>query len=136
MKFTVQPRTRKSSIVASSKRYVRAAEEDEDFGYNFDDENEDNIQDTLDDVQDSVDDMQDAVEDVEEDAVNIDTDNNISNHYIVECEMCHGIFISAMTESEQEVSEISGVCPLCEEDTTQRIKWVIHDVETESAETE
>lgn len=59
----------------------------------------------------------------------IATDNNIENHYIVECDRCHGIFISALLESDQVVEHVTGVCPLCEKESDQFIKWVIKPVE-------
>ena len=64
---------------------------------------------------------------IEEDDVDIDVDNNIVNHLIAECDNCKGIFISAMIASEQEVDSINGICPLCNKDTTQLLKWIIKD---------
>ena len=61
------------------------------------------------------------------DDVDIDVDNNIVNHLIAECDNCKGIFISAMIASEQEVDSINGICPLCNKDTTQLLKWIIKD---------
>lgn len=102
--------------VKSSTRIV-AAEED-----NFD------IEDTIDDISDNIDDIQDTIDDIEEDDIDIELDNNIANHYIAECDRCHGIFISALAESDQEVDKISGTCPLCDKDSDQYLKWIIKDV--------
>ena len=120
---------------------VVAADEDDDLFGDFDtvddlegdmpqDEySEDDLGDVLEDVADSVEDMQDAVDEIEEDDVNIDTDNNIENHYIAECDTCHGIFISAVIESDQEIDHVSGTCPLCGKSTDQYLKWVIRSAE-------
>jgi len=108
---------------------IVAADEDERFD-DFDMvDDTDTFDDTLDDMQDSIEDMQDTLDEVEEDDVDIEADNNIDNHYIAECEKCHGIFISAMVESDQIVEKISGVCPLCEKETDQYLRWVVHPVE-------
>ena len=121
-----------SSITSSSnvKRNQRIVAADEDFDEIVDDElpDEDSFSDSLDDLSDQVEDIQDKVDDIPEDDVNIDTDNNISNHYIAECDTCHGIFISAMIESDQKVDKISGVCPLCEKETDQYLRWIVKDV--------
>ena len=125
MKFTVKPKSRvEASSSNYNKRRVVAADEDM-----FDeDEIDDKFNDTLSDVADTVEDIQDAVDDIDQDDINIETTNNISDHYIAECDSCHGIFISAMIESDQVVSKISGVCPLCEKETDQYVKWVVKDV--------
>lgn len=83
------------------------------------------IGDQIDDMQDAVEDIQDTVEDIEEDDIDIDIDNNITDHLIAECENCKGVFISAMIASDQEVESISGICPLCNKDTTQQLKWIV-----------
>ena len=93
-----------------------------------DDEYDENIVDSIDDLADNVEDMQDAVEDFTEDQPSIETDNNIENHYIAECESCQGIFISAVMQSDQQIDHISGICPLCQKDTDQYLKWVIKRV--------
>lgn len=64
-------------------------------------------------------------DDVEEDDVDIEIENNIDNHFIAECDSCHGIFISALVETDQEVEMISGTCPICGKDTDQYLKWII-----------
>jgi len=113
-----------------TKRSIMAADE---FG-----EDEDLFGDMTADV-DEVGDVEDAAEedilddedveeaDIQEDDPEIDVDNNIVNHLIAECENCKGIFISAMIDSEQDVQSINGICPLCNKDTTQTLKWIIKD---------
>lgn len=80
--------------------------------------------------------LEDGVEDFEEedmgsegeqDGSTIDVDNNIVNHLIAECANCHGIFISAMLASDQVIESINGVCPLCNKDTEQFLKWIVKD---------
>lgn len=83
------------------------------------------LSDSIDDLTDSVEDMQDMVEDVAEDEPSIDIENNIEDHYIAECESCGGIFISAILESDQEIDHVTGVCPLCDKETNQYLRWVI-----------
>lgn len=83
------------------------------------------LSDSIDDLTDSVEDMQDMVEDVAEDEPSIDIENNIEDHYIAECESCGGIFISAILESEQQIDHVTGVCPLCDKETNQYLRWVI-----------
>lgn len=109
----------------SRKTKITAAEDDYDFAEDVDD-----FSDTVDDLSDTVDDLKDAVDDdvFDPDEPNIEMDNNISGHYIAECDRCHGIFISAVIESDQEIDTISGVCPVCNKDTEQHLKWVIKDV--------
>lgn len=113
------------------KRRIYAA--DDDMGTMSDDydpyDSYDSVADSLDSLSDSVDDMQESIEDAEEDPVDIEIDNNISNHYIAECDSCHGVFISAMVESDQEIEKITGVCPLCDKPTDQYLKWIIKDLD-------
>ena len=111
--------------VMSTKR-ITAADEDMDFNDGM--IGEQDIIDTIDDVSDSVEDLQDAVDEIEEDDVDIEIENNIANHYIAECDVCHGVFISALVETDQEVDMISGVCPLCGKETDQYLNWIIRDV--------
>lgn len=126
-----------TAIRAASARIVAADEDDEgEEGSAFDtdfadiDVDGDDLNDTLDDVADTVQDIQDSVDEIQEDDVNIEIDNNISNHYIAECEGCHGIFISATVQSDQKISHVTGICPLCQKETDQKMKWVIRDVES------
>ena len=85
------------------------------------------IRDTIDDLADSVGEVQDVVDDVEEDDVDIELDNNIANHFIAECDRCHGVFISAMVETDQDVKSVTGICPLCDKETEQILKWIIKE---------
>lgn len=104
----------------NASRIVAADEELESSDYD--------ISETIDDLADDVEDIQDTIDDVQEDDVDIELDNNIANHFIAECDSCHGIFISALVESDQEVEKISGTCPLCEKETDQYLKWIIKEV--------
>lgn len=110
-------------VSASTAISAAAISDDDDDAILVSDD--DNISDTLEDMSDKIDDIQDAVDDVDEDNVDIETDNNIENHYIAECDKCHGIFISAVIESDQEVEKVSGICPLCESESDQYLKWVV-----------
>lgn len=88
------------------------------------------ISDTLDDMSDQLDDLQEDMSDPSvEDDINIDINNNIDNHYIAECEKCHGIFISSMTASDQRIESIHGTCPLCDKESDQYLKWIVEAVE-------
>ena len=118
--------SRNGKIVVSATKRITAA--DEDMGFNDSMIGEEDIIDTIDDVSDSVDDLQDAVEEIGEDDVDIEIENNIANHFIAECDVCHGVFISALVETDQEVDMISGVCPLCGKETDQYLKWIIREV--------
>lgn len=120
-----------AASVDADKTRIVAADEDTDLadteGIIISDD-EDDMGNQLDAIQDQVEDIQDSVEDIQEDDSNIEVDNNIDGHYIAECDRCHGIFISAVIESDQEVEKITGVCPLCEKETEQFLKWVISSV--------
>lgn len=111
----------------TSARIVAADEEELDTGTLESDDDYD-ITDTIDDLADDVDDIQDSMDEVQEDDVDIELDNNIANHFVAECDSCHGIFISALVESDQEVEKISGTCPLCDKETDQYLKWIIKEV--------
>lgn len=118
--------------VKIKKMRIYAADDDEFTSSDYNpDETYDNVSDSLDDLSDSVDDMQESVDDavVDEDPVDIEMDNNIANHYIAECESCHGVFISAMEETDQEIEKITGTCPLCDKPTDQYLKWIIKELE-------
>lgn len=106
----------------SRNKPIMAADFDEDI------EVDEAFTDTIDDIADSVDDIQDTIDDVEEDDIDIEMDNNIANRYIAECDSCHGIFISALEQSDQEVESITGTCPLCDKETTQYLYWIIKRV--------
>ena len=131
---------------ATSQSKITAADEDDGFG-DFEGfgggsapdpigDSGDGMEDAIDDLQDSVDDLQDSMEDIVEDDPNIDITNNIENHYIAECEKCKGIFISATVESDQDVDSISGICPLCEQETEQLLKWVIRAKGSDDSDSE
>ena len=102
-----------TSIKASTKKSktrIYAADDDsfENFSFDdepsrggFDDEDDDSLNDTLDGIADDIEDIRDDVNDIQEDDPDIDMDNNIENHYIAECDRCHGVFISAVIESDQ-----------------------------------
>lgn len=117
------------SINDSSSEPVMAAD-DEGFVFEDEVETEEDFEDASNEEvsEDVVDEESEEFEDPEE-GVDIDTDNNIAGHYIAECNRCHGVFISALMESDQHVEFISGVCPLCEKESDQYIKWVIKPVE-------
>lgn len=119
-----------ASTKTGNKRRIVAADEDfDDLG----DETggEDDFEEDVDDLAENVGDMQDWLENVEEDDTDIDVDANIADHYIVQCDGCHDVFISALVESDQIVEKISGICPCCEKETDQYIKFIIRDVEFE-----
>jgi hypothetical protein len=86
------------------------------------------VDDKVDDLADAVDDVKDAVDDVQEDDTIIETENNIANHYIAECDVCFGVFISSVVESDQKIDHITGECPLCGKNTEQYLKWVVKPV--------
>ena len=91
---------------------------------------DDSITDTLNDMSEQLDDLQDDITDPSnEDDISIDINNNIDNHYIAECEKCHGIFISSLIASDQRVESIHGVCPLCDKESDQYLKWIVEAVE-------
>lgn len=87
------------------------------------------IADTLDDIADSVNDMQDSVEDITEDDPDIEVENDITNHYICQCDVCNGIFVSALMETDQEVDSVSGICPNCGKESEQFIKWIVRELD-------
>lgn len=121
-------------IIKKGQRIVAADEDEFDAEMDMpeDDyllEDDDAINDQLDDIADTVDNMQDTIDEIEEDDIDIELDNNIDGHYIAECDKCHGVFISAISESEQYIEKITGVCPLCDEETDQYLKWVVKSVE-------
>ena len=115
------------SFSDSSKRYIKAAEDDEEFD-DFDaDEfgDDESVMDAIDDVADNLEDLQDTVDDIKEDDVEIAINNNIADHFIAECDRCNGIFISAVVDSDQNIDHVTGTCPLCGRETDQYLKWVI-----------
>lgn len=116
----------KKSIIAATRNIVAADTDLVDAEVVDDlDDDPDGLMDAIDDVADNVAELQDVVDDIEEDDVDIMMNNNIADHYIAECEKCHGVFISAVVESNQSIDHVSGVCPLCGRETDQYLKWVI-----------
>lgn len=125
--------TRRS--VTAATKYVKAAEDDYEDDFNdFPDEDADGVIDALDDVADSVEDIQNDLEDIDEDSVDIALNNNIANHYIAECDKCQGTFISAVIESDQDIDHVSGICPLCNKESDQYLKWIIRDVNSDQGQ--
>lgn len=123
-----------STLRDNLKSRIVAADED-DFNDSFDDidNSGEDFVDTLDDVADTVEDIQDNIDEIEEDDINVEVDNNITGHYIAECDGCHGVFISATMESDQVVEKVTGICPLCQKETEQYLKWVIKDAQQEES---
>ena len=108
----------KRNVFAAGNVFADEAEAVDDFGG-------EDFTDAVDDFEDKQE--EDLGEDGEQDGSTIDIENNITNHLIAECENCHGIFISAMIASDQSVESINGVCPLCNKDTEQTLKWIVKD---------
>ena len=120
--------------VTASK--VVAAEEDEIFmnpSIGEVEDVDDSFSEQLDDVADTVEDIQDVVtdDDHQEDDTIIEVDNNIAGHYIAECDKCKNVFISATMLSDQVVESVTGICPICREESEQFLKWVIKLAEDE-----
>ena len=94
---------------------------------------DDSFSDQLDDVADTVEDIQDVVndDDHQEDSIDIEVENNIAGHYIAECDKCKNVFISATVLSDQVVESVTGICPICREESDQYLKWVIKLAEEE-----
>lgn len=109
------------------KRRIVAA--DEDFmndPYDFSE--------AVDDLAENVQEVQDTIDDMDEDDPSIEVNNNIEDHLIAECERCHGIFISAILQSDMEIDHVTGTCPLCGRESNQYLKWVVKPAETEGVE--
>lgn len=109
------------------KRRIVAA--DEDFmndPYDFSE--------AVDDLAENVEEVQDTIDDMDEDDPGIEVNNNIEDHLIAECERCHGIFISAILQSDMEIDHVTGTCPLCGRESNQYLKWVVKPAETEGVE--
>lgn len=135
-------------IAASSitERPILSAEDEESTVYEEDDgdivtdtyegDGIGDLSEDLSELSDSLENVQEELQsdDIEEDEINIEKENNIANHYIAECDSCHGIFISAVMESDQELSSITGICPLCGKETTQYLNWIIRDVDKKEEE--
>lgn len=89
----------------------------------------DGISDDLEELSDSVDDLQDSIDDVNPDPINIEMYNNIADHYIAECDLCQGVFITSLMESDAHIDSIHGICPICNQESEQFIKWIVKSVE-------
>ena len=113
-----------------SKKYVKAADDPfDDMGFEDEEmEEETPAEGEPEEEMTEEDEEREFFEDFEDDDIDIDTDNNISDHYIAECDHCHGVFISSVMLSDERIESISGVCPLCEHESDQLLKWVIKDV--------
>lgn len=94
----------------------------------FDDSDDDNLSDNVQDLADNVEDLQGELEGMEDDDPNIQIENNIDGRYIAECDRCGEIFISAITESDANMESIHGICPICDHESDQYLKWVIRKV--------
>ena len=79
----------------------------------------------VDDLAENVEEVQDTIDDMDEDDPSIEVNNNIEDHLIAECERCHGIFISAILQSDMEIDHVTGTCPLCGRESNQYLKWVV-----------
>ena len=109
------------------KRRIVAA--DEDFmndPYDFSE--------AVDDLAENVEEVQDTIDDMDEDDPSIEVNNNIEDHLIAECERCHGIFISAILQSDMEIDHVTGTCPLCGRESNQYLKWVVKPAGSEGVE--
>lgn len=121
----------KARVYASRvSRRQRIMAADEEFGDEFEDDfMEPDLEDQLDDISDDIEDLQEDVdEEVDQEDPEIEVENNIENHYIAECEKCHGVFISAVVESDEEITKVTGKCPLCDHETDQYLNWIIRGV--------
>ena len=112
-------------ILSAAETPIMAADEEDNDAFSFDVPEEPVEEEEEVSELKEVEEMEDP-----EEPVDIENDNNISNHYIAECNRCHGVFISALRESDQQVEFISGICPLCEKESDQYIKWVIKPIES------
>lgn len=126
----------RGNVGIESSTAIMAADDDpfDDMGFDVPEDGDvplsdsDDISDSIDDMSDTLDDLSDALHQFEDDDVDIDTENNIENHLIAECEKCHGVFITAILQSDQAIEKISGTCPLCDTDCDQYIYWVINKI--------
>ena len=125
----------KTRFKVTASRIVAADEDEMVMGPSLNDieDLDDSFSEQLDDVADTVEDIQDTVtdDDHQEDSIDIDVENNIAGHYIAECDKCKNVFISATVLSDQIVESVTGVCPICKEESEQYLKWVIKPIEEE-----
>lgn len=127
--ITASRRSRSTRITAADDDFDTFGEEDGGDEDLAEEEDDGSISDSIDDMADQVGDLQDQIDDVDMDEPSIDIDNNIEGHMIAECDACHGIFISAVIRSDQEIEKISGECPLCGKHSDQYLKWYIKSIE-------
>lgn len=120
-----------TAVMAAGDDFESTEEDFGDFDDTAADASSEDTADAVDALSDAVDELQETVDEVEEDDPNIEMDNNIENHYIAECDRCHGVFISALTETDHEVASIKGICPLCEKESEQQLKWIVRSVKKE-----
>jgi len=114
---------RRKTIVKPSHKKVMSA-----TYVKAEDDMEGEISEVIDDVADNVEDLQDTIDDMHEDDPDIEVNNNIVNHYIAECDHCQNVFISAVTESSEDIEFVKGICPICKEESEHRLKWIIREV--------
>lgn len=107
VRASIDPKRRPRNVFAAENLFEDAADTDSPLLDNDADVVEEDVVD------------EDMGEDGQQDGSTIEIDNNIFDHLIAECQNCHGIFISAMIASDQDVQSINGVCPLCSKETEQ-----------------
>lgn len=125
-----------SKDLNAKKTPIMAADEEDpfaDMGFEEEESQEvaedaDEAEDSIEDMSDTLDELNDALSEIDEDKVDIEMDNNIDDHYIAECDKCHNVFITSVVLSDQEIEKISGICPICDEESDQYLKWIIKDV--------
>ena len=109
-------------ISCSHRKKIYSAAEDTAFHSMTPLDLEDDVDDKSDD---DFKDNEESDEHFRSDDPTIEIDNNIAGHYIAECERCHGVFISSIIGSDQEIESVSGICPLCDHESTQWLNWII-----------
>ena len=116
--------------ISKKKRIVAADEDFRNDPYSFGE--------AVDDLAENVEEVQDTIDDMDEDdpGAGIEVNNNIEDHLIAECERCHGIFISAILQSDMGIDHVTGTCPLCGKESNQYLKWVVKPNEAEEGDAE
>lgn len=99
------------------------------FDDDFDDVGVDDIPKSSDDGIEEDEEDEDIEEFIDEDEVSIEVDNNISNHYIAECDICKGVFITSVVESDLKIEMLSGLCPICGKESDMYLKWLVKDID-------
>ena len=113
---------KKNGKVVKASSRIFAAAGDEEFAETTDNFNDTNYE-LCNTKENNIDE-----DDIEEDSIEIELDNNIADHYIAECDICSGIFISELTETNQEAENITGICPICGKESEQYLKWIVKEV--------